>query len=54
MTKHLLGRLRNLGKHRPDKRSLKEQIEQSLQEMPIAQDRSKLDQQVGDQQAGDV
>ena len=54
MTNHILDRLRNLGKHRPDIRSLKEHIEQSLHEMPFAQDRSKLDQQVGDQQAGDV
>jgi small GTP-binding protein len=43
VTQNLLNVLKNLGKRRPNKQSLKEQIEQTLQDMPIGQDRARID-----------
>ena len=45
ITKSLLETLRGIGKRKPNKQSLKEQIEQSLQNMPIAANRTILDEQ---------
>lgn len=42
-TQYLLTALQNLGKRRPNKQSLKDQIEQTLRDMPAGQDRSKID-----------
>ncbi len=43
ITRSLLDALKNLGKGRPNRRSLREQIEQTLQNLPFGQDRSKMD-----------
>ncbi len=43
ITRYLLDTLRNLGKRRPNRQSLKEQIEQSLQDLPVGEDRSRID-----------
>lgn len=46
MTKTLLNTMKNIGKKRPDTRSLKEHLEAAIQNMPIGQDRRILDQQI--------
>jgi GTPase len=43
LTRNLLDSLRNLGKRRPDRKSLKETVQQTLQDMPIGQDREIID-----------
>ncbi|HET8689150.1 MAG TPA: hypothetical protein VFM18_21270, partial [Methanosarcina sp.] len=44
ITTSLLASLRGLGKKNPNRKTLREQIEQSLQNMPFAKDRATLDQ----------
>jgi hypothetical protein len=51
ITHNIVDALRGMGKRRPGKESLKQQIEQALHNMPYARDRSPLDQQA--QQASD-
>lgn len=48
LTKVMLERLRGFGKRKPSKETLKEQIERALEDLPIADDRSPLDQQARD------
>jgi hypothetical protein len=43
ITVYMLDTLRNLGKRRPDRQSLKQTIEQSLQNLPASHDRTKID-----------
>jgi GTPase len=45
LTTTLINSLRNFGKRRPGKETLKEQIEEALKEMPLGKDRTPLDQQ---------
>jgi GTPase len=45
LTDVLLARLKNLGKRKPGKESLKETIEGALKDMPAAQDRGVMDEQ---------
>jgi GTPase len=51
ITKYLLGSLKNIGRKRPGKESLRQHIEDALEQAPLAQDRSTLDQQAA--QPGD-
>jgi GTPase len=45
ITDTLVDTMKNLGKRRPGKGSIKERIEQALHDMPVARDRSTLDEQ---------
>ena len=45
ITNSLLNSLRSLGKSSPNRKNLRQQIEQSLQSMPFARDRTQLDRQ---------
>lgn len=49
ITASFLNTLRGLGKRNPDKKTLKEQIEQAMQSMPFAKDRTQLDQHASGQ-----
>ena len=48
LTKILLNNLRNIGKNRPNKATIKEQIETALQDLPVSEDRANLDQTAKD------
>jgi uncharacterized protein (DUF697 family) len=52
MTSALLATLRGLGKRRPSKQSLRETIEEALQKMPAAGDRTKLNGQAEPEESG--
>jgi uncharacterized protein (DUF697 family) len=45
LTKTMLETLRGIGKRKPNKQTLKERVEQALENMPMAEDRTPLDQQ---------
>jgi small GTP-binding protein len=45
LTDYLLAALRDLGKKKPDKKTLEEQVKEALEHSPLAQDRSTLDKQ---------
>jgi GTPase len=45
ITNTLVDTMKNFGKRRPGKETIKEKIEQALHQMPVGQDRSTLDQQ---------
>ena len=48
MTTYLLDTLKNLGKHKPGQKDLREQITQALDSSPMAENRSALDDKAGE------
>ena len=54
LTSHFLDMFKGFGKRKPSRASLQERIQEVLQQSPIAQDRSLLDEQTQDQPAKPV
>ena len=53
MTTSLLQTLKGLGKRKPDKKKLREQIEQALESSPLAESRSTFDDEVAEESNAD-
>jgi small GTP-binding protein len=48
VTTYLLGTLKSLGKHKPGQKGLQQRITQSLEDFPLAENRSALDSEAGE------